>query len=61
MSDPIHHPDPADLQPGDEIVVQGRRLTVAVVVPSRDGYDIAPTCGAPIRYVPAVDGPILLP
>lgn len=61
MAEPTHHLDPALLEPGDEIVVNGRRLTVAMVVPRRDGFDIAPTCGAPVRYTPLVDGPLQLP
>lgn len=50
--------DPADLEPGAEIMVAGRRLTVAMVVPARSGYDIAPTCGAPVHHDPDTDEPI---
>ncbi|CAN5547030.1 hypothetical protein BH10ACT1_BH10ACT1_38440 [soil metagenome] len=50
--------DPAALEPGAEIVVKGRRLTVAMVAPRRNGWDIAPTCGAPVHFDPAVDGTI---
>lgn len=49
---------PADLEPGAEVVVNGRRLTVAMVVPARTGFAIAPTCGAPVHHDPAVDEPI---
>ncbi len=59
MSPPPRSLHPADLEPGDEVVVQGRRLTVAAVVPRRQGFDIAPTCGAPVHHDPAVDGPIV--
>ena len=50
--------DAADLEPGAEVVVNGRRLTVAMVVPARSGFDIAPTCGAPVHHDPDVDEPI---
>jgi len=53
--------DPAALEPGAEVVVKGRRLTVAMVSPRRQGWDIAPTCGAPVFFDPAVDGTIELP
>lgn len=50
--------DPSDLEPGAEIVVAGRCLTVAMVLPARSGFDIAPTCGAPVHHDPATDEPI---
>ncbi|QXC60744.1 hypothetical protein KSP35_20860 [Aquihabitans sp. G128] len=50
--------DPLALEPGADIVVHGRRLTVAMVVPRRSGFDIAPTCGAPVFFDPATDEPI---
>ena len=50
--------DVTDLEPGAEIRVNGRTITVGQVLPSRNGFEIAPTCGAPIHYNPATDTPI---